>query len=59
MSYPITSQDGDNTLTHPLSGGIDTQHMAAFVVFGAMLFLFLIRRGFRGLSVGGISVGVR
>jgi hypothetical protein len=51
-----TSVDASNPA---MIGGWDTQHMAAVVIFGAMLFLFLIRRGFRGLSVGGVSVGIR
>lgn len=50
----------DQRLTNPiLGGGWDTQHAAAAIVFGAMLFLFLIRRGFRGLSAGGLSVNVK
>jgi hypothetical protein len=53
-------QNTDQRLTNPVMGnGWDTQHAAAAVVFGAMLFLFLIRRGFRGLNVGGLSVNVR
>lgn len=32
---------------------------AAGLVIGCLAFLFLVRRGFRGVSVGGVSVGVR
>jgi hypothetical protein len=50
----------DTRLTNPITGsGWDTPEYAAVLVFGAMAFLYLVRRGFRGLSVGGISVGVR
>ncbi len=36
----------------------NTEHVAAAVVIGALLLLILIRRGFRGISVGGMSVGI-
>ncbi len=51
----------DNRLTNPVTGtgGWDTQQYAGALVIGALGFLFLVRRGFRGLSVGGLSVGVR
>lgn len=39
--------------------GLSTEHAAAAVVIGALAFLVLIRRGFRGVNVGGVSVGVR
>lgn len=39
--------------------GITTEHATAVVVIGALLFLVLIRRGFRGISVGGVSAGLR
>ena len=38
---------------------LGTPHAAAVVVLGSLLFLVLIKRGFRGVSVGGVSVGVR
>lgn len=38
---------------------LDTPHAAAAVVLGALAFLILINRGFRGVSVGGVSVGVK
>lgn len=45
---------------YPVRGGVaSTEYAAAAVVIGALLFLILVRRGFRGVSVGGVSVGVR
>lgn len=37
----------------------ETPMAAAILVIGSLLFLILIRRGFRGISVGGVSVGVK
>lgn len=42
------------------SGRLTTEHAAAVVVIGALVFLVAIRRGFRGIGVpgvGGIHVG--
>lgn len=36
-----------------------TPAAAAGVVIGALVFLILVKRGFRGVNVGGVSVGVR
>lgn len=50
------AEDGMN----PVKGnGLTTAHASAVVVLGSLLFLVLIKRGFRGVSVGGVSVGVR
>jgi hypothetical protein len=50
----------DTTLNNPVSGGgMDTQHVAGAVVVLSILALWAIRRGFRGVSVGGINVGIR
>jgi len=38
---------------------LETPHAAAVLVIGALAFLILVRRGFRGVSVGGVSVGVK
>lgn len=38
--------------------GLQTEQVAAIVVLASLIFLILIRYGFRGLSVGGLSVGV-
>lgn len=40
-------------------GGFATEHMAAVIVLGALAFLILVGRGFRGVSVGGASLNVR
>lgn len=40
-------------------GGIATEHAAAVLVFASLLFLILVRRGFTGVSVGGVGVSVR
>jgi len=39
-------------------GMFQTPTAAAALVIGSLLFLILVRRGFRGVSVGGVSVGV-
>jgi hypothetical protein len=46
---------------HPIKtfGGFSTEHMAGALVIGALVFLILVGRGFRGVSVGGASVGIR
>jgi hypothetical protein len=36
-----------------------TPRAAAGIVIGALVALILIRRGFRGVNVGGVSVGVK
>jgi len=38
--------------------GVSTPYAAAAIVIGCVVFLALVRRGFRGVSVGGVSVGV-
>jgi hypothetical protein len=37
---------------------LETPAAAAALVIGSLAFLVLVRRGFRGISVGGVSVGV-
>lgn len=37
---------------------LQTPTAAAALVLGSLVFLILIKRGFRGISVGGVSVGV-
>lgn len=46
---------------HPVKtfGGFSTEHLAGALVIGALVFLILVGRGFRGVSVGGASVSVR
>lgn len=50
----------DGELANPVASGAfwGTEHMAGALVIGSMLFLFLIRRGFRGVNVAGVHVGV-
>lgn len=45
---------------YAVRGGMaNTEYATAAVVIGALLFLILIRRGFRGVSAAGLSVGIR
>lgn len=39
--------------------GLTPERAAAVVVVGSLVLLILIARGFRGVNVGGVSVGVR
>ncbi len=39
--------------------GFTTPRAAAGLVIGSVVALWLLRRGFRGVSVGGVSVGVK
>lgn len=41
----------DDTGTGPFSMQLDTNTVAALIVLGALAFLLLIRRGFRGFVV--------
>lgn len=34
---------------------VATPHAAAAIVIGALIFLYLVRKGFRGLSVPGVG----
>jgi hypothetical protein len=50
----------DTRLDNPVIGaGIDTQHVAAAVVVFAIVALWGIRRGFRGVNLAGVHVGIR
>lgn len=53
MSTPVT--DYDNPVD---TGSFTTPHAAAGIVLGCMAALWLIRRGFRGVSVGGAGIHV-
>lgn len=60
---PYSSEKGfvmydDNV--NPVKGvaAYSTEHMAAVIVLGALVYLYAIRRGFRGLNLGGASVRV-
>lgn len=41
------------------TNGFDTPYAAAGIVLGSLLALILIRRGFRGVSVGGVGLSVK
>lgn len=49
--------DYNNPIT--ATGFWTTEHTAGAVVLGSLAFLILVARGFRGISAGGVSVGVR
>lgn len=52
----------DDTNVHNVghtTGFFNTEHATGAIVIGALVFLVLIRRGFRGVSVAGVSVGVK
>lgn len=39
--------------------GLSTEHAAGAIVISALVLLILIRRGFRGVSAGGVGVSIR
>jgi len=39
--------------------GLTPERAAAVVVIGALIILILIKRGFRGVSAGGVSLNVK
>ena len=49
-----------NEMVNPVSDGrtIDTPQMAGILVIGSLVFLILVKRGFRGVNVGGAGVRV-
>lgn len=49
----------DAQMVNPIKGGFTTEHAVAVLVLGALVLLILISRGFRGVNVGGLSVGAR
>jgi hypothetical protein len=49
----------DNAMVNPVKqGGLSSEHAAAAVVIGSLVFLIMIRKGFTGVSVGKISGGL-
>jgi hypothetical protein len=46
---------------NPVKGGqgMQTEHVVAGIVLGCLAALILLRRGFRGVSAGGLSVGIK
>lgn len=57
MAYGQDDMSYDNPVK--TFGGFSTEHMAGALVIGALVFLILVGRGFRGVSVGGVGVNVR
>jgi len=56
----FNSPDSYSSLDNPIKGGgLSTEHATAALVIGCLAALFVIHRGFRGVNVGGVSVGVR
>jgi hypothetical protein len=52
---------GDQTnMVNPVSDGrsFDTPQVAGALVIGALVFLILVKRGFRGVSAGGAGVRI-
>lgn len=47
-----------DTKAREIAAGVQTEYAAAAVVLSALALLILIRFGFRGLSVGGVSLNV-
>lgn len=41
------------------TGNMDTPRAAAGIVIGSLVALILIRRGFRGVSAGGVGISVK
>lgn len=41
------------------TAGFSTEHAVAGLVLGCLLALILLRRGFRGVNVAGVSVGIK
>lgn len=49
----------DTQMVNPVkSNGMSTERMAGVLVIGALVALIAINRGFRGVSVGGLSGGL-
>lgn len=48
-----------NMATNRVAGNLSPEHAAAAVVIGSLVLLILIRRGFRGVNLGGVGVNVR
>lgn len=43
---------------NPIKGGFTTEHASAVIVLGALAFLILVSRGYRGASFAGARVSV-
>lgn len=50
----------DSQMTNPVKGqGLTTEHAAGIIIISALVFLIMVKRGFRGVNVGGVGVSVR
>ena len=47
----MSRYDDDSMINPVKANGLSTEHAAAILVFAALLFLILVRRGFRGITV--------
>lgn len=52
----MPAKDDDYTVSNTM---IDTPYAAAGLVIGALVALILLKRGFRGISVGGVSASIK
>jgi len=50
--------NGENRYPVGMASGFTTEHAAAVIVIGSLVFLIAIKRGFRGIGVPGVG-GVR
>jgi len=53
--YDYDYDDANSTVTQ----GLTPERAAAVVIIGALVLLILIKHGFRGVNVGGVSLGVK
>ena len=57
MDYSDNMDGGNATVR---GSGMNTEQAAAALIIGSLLFLFMIRRGFRGVGapgIGGVRIG--
>lgn len=59
MAYQQGAPGAGSVMTNPIKGGLSTEHAAAALTVGALVLLWLIGRGFRGVGAFGASVSVR
>lgn len=57
----MSHNDYSTANSNPVSSvqGLTTAHAAGVVVLACVAALVLIRRGFRGVNVGGVNVGIK
>lgn len=49
----------DDGMNPVKANGITTAYASGIVVLSALLFLVIVKRGFRGVSAGGVSLGIK